>query len=76
LHNAFVLINCELNEESRVIEKLKKVRNVEYIQRTLGAYDIVVKLKPENNNKLKETIKDKIKEIKNIQYTLTLLELI
>ena len=75
MKNAFVLISCELNEEIKIIEKLQKIKNVEYVQRTLGAYDIVVKLNATNGNKLKETIKNKIKEIKNIQFMLTLTEL-
>lgn len=75
MKNAFVLISCELDEEIKIIEKLEKIKNVEYVQRTLGAYDIVVKLSANNSNKLKETIKNKIREIKNIQFMLTLTEL-
>ena len=75
MKNAFVLISCELDEEIKIIEKLEKIKNVEYVQRTLGAYDIVVKLSANNGNKLKETIKNKIREIKNIQFMLTLTEL-
>lgn len=75
LKNAFVLISCELNEEIKIIEKLEKIKNVEYVQRTLGAYDIVVKLSATNSNKLKETVKNKIREVKNIQFMLTLTEL-
>ena len=75
MRNAFVFISCESNDECTIIEKIKKIKNVEYIQRTFGAYDIVVKLNATDSSKLKETIKNKIKEIKNIRYTLTLTEL-
>ena len=59
MNNAFILINCDENYEEDTITKLKKIRNVEYVQKTMGAYDLVVKLKAENNDRLKDTIKEK-----------------
>lgn len=76
LNNAFVLINCDENQEDNIIEDLEKIRDVEYVEKTMGAYGIVVKVNAENNNKLKDVIKNKIKEIKNIHHTLTLMELL
>ena len=70
------MINCDVNQEDNIIKNLEKVRDVEYVERTMGPYDIVVKLKAENSNKLKDIIKNKIKDIKNIHHTLTLMELL
>jgi hypothetical protein len=44
---------------------------VHTIQKTFGAYDVVVTLKAENNDKLKET-SSKIRETRNIAYSMTL----
>ena len=75
MKNAFVLINCEEHQKEDIITKLKKIKNVEYVQKTIGAYDLIVKLNGENSSKLKDIIKNKIKRIQNIHHTLTLTEL-
>ena len=72
--NAFVLINCDEDHEENIVSNLRKIKNVEYVQKTIGAYDLVIKVNAENASKLKETIKNKIKEIQDIHHTLTLVE--
>lgn len=73
MSNAFVLINCERNQKEYVLENLEKIKNVEYVDITMGAYDMVVKLKGENENVLRETIMNKIKSVKKINHTIALM---
>jgi hypothetical protein len=71
LNTAFVLINCYLGQEDNVVDYLKNILHVHAIQKTFGASDVVVTLKAENNDKLKET-SSKIRETRNIAYSMTL----
>jgi hypothetical protein len=56
---------------NNVVDYLKNILHVHTIQKTFGAYDVVVTLKAENNDKLKET-SSKIRETRNIAYSMTL----
>ena len=69
---AFVLINCELGSEDHVISELKTFSDVEQVQGTFGAYDIIVEISSESIEKIRETITWKIRKIEKIRSTLTL----
>ena len=69
---AFVLINCELGSEEHIITELKTLSDVEEVQGTFGAYDIIAKISSESVEKIRETITWKIRKIEKIRSTLTL----
>ena len=69
---AFVLINCELGSEEHIIAELKTMSDVEKVQGTFGAYDIIAKVSSESVEKIRETITWKIRKIEKIRSTLTL----
>ena len=69
---AFVLINCELGSEEQIISELKIFADVEEVQGTFGAYDIIAKVSSESVEKIRETITWKIRKIEKIRSTLTL----
>ena len=69
---AFVLINCELGSEERIISELKTFEDVQEIHGTFGAYDIIAKISSESVDKIRETITWKIRKIGKIHSTLTL----
>jgi len=69
---AFVLINCELGSEERIISELKTFSDIEEVQGTFGAYDIIAKVSSESVEKIRETITWKIRKIEKIRSTLTL----
>ncbi len=70
---AFVLINTELGSEMDVLKNLKKVGGVEEAHAVYGTYDIVVRVKAETMDRLKETVSAHIRKVKNIRATLTLM---
>lgn len=70
---AFILINCELGSEEKIIESLKQIAGVVEVVGTYGAYDMIVKLNTDNVEKLRETITWKIRKIDKIRSTLTLM---
>ena len=70
---AYVLINCDLGSEGKVISELKSLEDVVEVHGTFGAYDILAKVEAELVEKVRETITWKIRKIENIRSTLTLM---
>lgn len=69
---AFVLINCDLGYEENVINSLKQLDEVDDVQGTFGAYDIIVKISTPDRDRLRDAITWKIRKLQNIRSTLTL----
>jgi len=70
---AYVLINCEIGSEEKVIEELKTIDGVKEVHGTFGAYDILAKVESDQVETLRETITWKIRKINKIRSTLTLM---
>ena len=71
-----MLINCDLGTEEDVISHLKTVDGVKEVHGTFGAYDIIVKIESDNHDTLRDTITWKIRKIKRIRSTLTLMTIV
>ena len=71
--SAFVLINAEMGSEDEVLRELRKMENVKEAFMAYGAYDIVVKVEAETADKLKEVIAQKVRSVKKIRSTLTMI---
>ena len=70
---AYVLINCDLGSEEQIIEELKHISDVKEVQGTFGAYDILAKVESDQISTLRETIMWKIRKIRRVRSTLTLM---
>ena len=70
---AYVLINCDLGSEQKVIEQIKPLDGVKEIKGVFGAYDILAKIETSTAEALRETITWKIRKIDRIRSTLTLM---
>ena len=70
---AYVLINCTLGSEEKVIEKLKQIESVKEVSGTFGAYDIVAKLETSNIEELRKDLTHQIRKIDKVSGTLTLM---
>ena len=70
---AYVLINCEIGSEEKVIADLKTVDGVIEVHGTFGAYDVLAKVESDQVETLRETITWKIRKIDKIRSTLTLM---
>jgi Lrp/AsnC family transcriptional regulator for asnA, asnC and gidA len=71
LPTAFMLINTEICAEGKVLEKVRKIENVEEAFQVYGVYDLVVKVKAKTEDELKE-IEQKIRKIDEVRVTLTM----
>lgn len=70
---AYVLINCDLGSEERVINQIKPIDGVREVRGVFGAYDILAKIETATAEKLREIITWKIRKIDRIRSTLTLM---
>ena len=73
MSRAFVLLTVESGEEDNVIDELDKIKGVEKSYFSYGVYDIIVKVKTESMETLKELITSKIRSLNQVRSTLTLI---
>ncbi len=69
---AFVMLNVETGEEENVLKHLKTLDVVEEACVSYGVYDLIVKVKADNMEDLKEAVTRKIRATNQVQSTLTL----
>ena len=69
---AYVLVNAELGAENELLTSLKAIEHVKYVYVLYGAYDLVVKVDAPDNETLKRTISNDIRQLKNVRSTLTM----
>ena len=70
---AYVLINCDLGSEYKIIEELKRLPEVVEVSNVMGSYDIITKVAADSVDKFKEVIDLKIRRVKQVNATLTLI---
>ena len=73
---AYVLINCDLGSEDKIISDLRKLEHIKDAVGTFGAYDMVAKIEAENSEQLRETVTWKIRKMDKVRSTLTLMEVV
>jgi DNA-binding Lrp family transcriptional regulator len=71
--SAVVLVNTNSNAQDRVLESLKLVDGVEEAHALYGVYDLLVKIKGNSIEKLKEITKSQIKPIAGVNSSLTMM---
>ena len=72
LASAYVLINCDLGAEEKVISELKTIHKIKEMQGVFGAYDIIAKVEAPSGDMIKD-VTAKIRRIDRIRSTLTLM---
>ena len=60
---AYVLLNCSLGSEEKVLEELKQIESVKEVSGTFGAYDILAKLQASNIEDLRTSLENAIEEV-------------
>lgn len=69
---AYVLINCRLGEEARIIRELRKIDRVADAHGVYGIYDIIAEVRGDATDDLKE-IATRVRRISGILSTNTLI---
>jgi len=70
---AFVLLNVETGSEDNVLKQLKKIGVVEEAYVSYGVYDLIIKVKADTMEELKEAVTHKIRTTNLVKSTLTLI---
>ena len=75
---AYVLINSDLGTDESIISKIKEIlkdeKNIEFTtQGVYGIYDVVLKIRSDDTDILRNLITYKIRKINNVQSTLTMI---
>jgi len=73
LVKAFVLINTEVGKENDVLRDLKKLEAVKKVYEIYGYYDIIAEVEVEDIDLLAAIISDRIRRMKGINSTGTLI---
>jgi DNA-binding Lrp family transcriptional regulator len=69
---AYVLFNVESGSEDKVLKQLRNISNVEEAYISYGVYDLVIRVKANTLEELKNSITHKIRTINQVRSTLTL----
>jgi DNA-binding Lrp family transcriptional regulator len=70
---AYVLINVDSGSEDAVLKQLREIGFVEEVYVSYGVYDLIVKVKADKMEELREIVTHKIRTINNVRSTLTLI---
>jgi len=68
----FVLVKIAVGEESSAFEKLKEIEGIQGIHLVYGEYDMVLVIEERDSNKLRDIIMKKIRGVKGVIDTTTL----
>jgi DNA-binding Lrp family transcriptional regulator len=71
--SAVVLVNTKVGEENKVLESIKNVDGVEEAHVLWGVYDLMVKIKANSIEGLKEIIKLGLRQLAGVSNVLTLM---
>ena len=69
---AYVLINCDLDHKDEVMMEVSQLPGIIELAELDAAYDILVKLRVETVEELKETVKGHLRTMPHIRNTLVL----
>ena len=70
---AFVLINVESGSEDEVLNEIKRLEGVEEAYFSYGVYDLITRIKSDTMENLKDMVTRKIRALKKVRSTLTLI---
>ncbi len=70
---AYVLFNVGAGSEDQVLKDVRSIGGVQEAYVSYGVYDLVVKVKADSMERLKELVTHHLRKIKNVRSTLTLM---
>jgi DNA-binding Lrp family transcriptional regulator len=70
---AYVLINCDLGSEDDIIKELRKLPEIVEVSGVFGVYDIIVRIRSDSMDKLREVVTWNVRRIDKVRSTLTMM---
>jgi DNA-binding Lrp family transcriptional regulator len=71
--SAVVLVNTDLDAQEKVLENIRLVDGVEEAHALYGVYDLLIKIKGNSIEKIKEIAKSRIKPIAGVNSSMTMM---
>jgi len=71
MHMGFILLNCDLGAEEYVVDELEQMSNVTNAYPTFGAYDVIVEVHAEDQDKFEKAV-SAIRKLSRVVSTMTL----
>ena len=71
--SAYILINCEIGEESSVMTQLKEMSNVVEVHIVYGVYDLIAKIDAEDTDSLKKIVTENLRVLEKVRSTMTMI---
>ena len=72
--DAYVMLNCDLGAEAEIIEKLKELEQVADVFETIGTHDMLIKLKADNFEQIREIVSRDIQKLPKVRSISTLIK--
>ncbi len=69
---AFVLVNCEPNNQEKLINRIEKMPEVKETSALFGAYDCIVKVDNLKRNQIREFVRERIRKLNEVRSAFTL----
>ncbi len=69
---AYILVNCTLGSEEKIISELTNLPDVKEVRGTYGVHDVFVKVRLNDTESMNNTITNKIRKVPGITSTVTL----
>lgn len=69
---AYVLINADMGNENNIIESVRKLEHISQAFTLYGVYDLIVEIEANDIESINECITEKIRTIKSVRSTNTL----
>ena len=70
---AYVLFNVGAGSEDQVLKDVRSIGGVQEAYVSYGVYDLVIRVKADSMEQLKELVTHRLRKIKNVRSTLTLM---
>ncbi|MHA2358178.1 MAG: Lrp/AsnC family transcriptional regulator [Candidatus Heimdallarchaeaceae archaeon] len=71
--SAYILINCEIGEESSVMSQLKEMSHVVEVHIVYGVYDLIAKIEAEDTDSLKKIVTENLRVLEKVRSTMTMI---
>ena len=71
--SAYILINCEIGEESSVMSQLKEMTHVVEVHIVYGVYDLIAKIEAEDTDSLKKIVTENLRVLEKVRSTMTMI---
>ena len=69
---AYILVNCTLGSEEKIISELTNLPDVKEVRGTYGVHDVFVKVRSNDTESMNNTITNKIRKVPGITSNVTL----